>query len=64
MKIRYDKETDILYIRFSDAPVAESDEDKKGIILDYDAEANVVGIELLEASKKLTDPNSIEYITA
>lgn len=64
MKIRYDKQTDVLYIRFSDAPVAESDGDKKGIILDYDAEANVVGIELLEASKKITDPDSLEYIKA
>ncbi len=61
MKIKYDKETDILYIRFSDAPIAESDEEKKGIILDYDAAANIIGIEVLEASKKLPDPNHIEY---
>ncbi|MFM6975724.1 MAG: DUF2283 domain-containing protein [Sphingobacteriaceae bacterium] len=64
MKIKYDKETDILYIRFSEAPVAESDEDKKGLILDYDAQANIIGIELLEASKKLSDPNAIEFISA
>lgn len=64
MKIKYDKETDILYIQFSDAPIAESDEEKQGLILDYDAQANIVGIELLEASKKLVDPQSIEYISA
>jgi uncharacterized protein YuzE len=61
MKIKYDKETDILYIRFSDAPIVESDEEKKGVILDYDAEANIIGIELLEASKKLPDPGKVEY---
>ncbi len=61
MKIKYDKETDILYIRFSDAQIVESDEEKKGVILDYDAEANIIGIELLEASKKLPDPGKVEY---
>lgn len=61
MKIKYDKETDILYIRFSDAPIVESDEEKKGVILDYDAETNIIGIELLEASKKLPDPGKVEY---
>lgn len=64
MKIKYDKETDILYIRFSDALIAESDEEKKGIILDYDEQANIIGIEVLKASKKLPDPSKIEYETA
>jgi uncharacterized protein YuzE len=35
MKVKYDKETDILYIRLSDLQIDESDEDKKGVILDY-----------------------------
>ena len=38
MKVKYDKETDILYIRFSDLQIDESDEDKKGVILDYSAD--------------------------
>jgi hypothetical protein len=35
MRVIYDRETDTLTVIFSDAPVAESDEDKPGVILDY-----------------------------
>ncbi len=61
MKIIYDPDVDILRIHFSDASVEESDEDKPGTILDYDVEGNIVGIEILDASKKMTDPMSVEY---
>lgn len=36
MNIKYNKEADAIYLKFSDAEVAESDEDKPGIIIDYD----------------------------
>ena len=42
MVIRYDKEIDALYIKFSDAKVFESDEEKPGIILDYDESGNII----------------------
>ena len=42
MKITYDAEVDVLRLVFRDAPVAESDEDKPGVILDYDRDGNVV----------------------
>ena len=61
MKIIYDPDTDVLNITFSDVPVEESDEDKPGIILDYDAKGNIVGIEVLDASTRLGDPMSVEY---
>ncbi len=61
MKIKYDKETDILYIRLSDNPIIESDEERQGIILDFGANDNVVAIEVLNASKKLPQPNVMEY---
>ena len=61
MKVRYDKETDVLYIRLSENPVAESDSEKPGIVLDYDSEQNIVGIELLNASKKMAQPMKLEY---
>ena len=64
MVIRYDKEIDALYIKFSDAKVFESDEEKPGIILDYDESGNIIGIELLNASKKTNQPNGIIYEVA
>jgi len=52
---------DVLRILLSDAPIEESDEDKPGVILDYDKNGNVVGLEILEASKRMTNPRSVEY---
>ena len=49
MVIRYDKELDIVYIRFSEKKIEESNEDKPGIIPDYDIEGSIVGIEVLNA---------------
>lgn len=49
----YNPEDDILRLIWSDAPIDESDEVEPGVILDYDAEGNVVGIEVLNASKKI-----------
>ena len=64
MLIKYDKEVDIVYIQFSEKKVSESDEDKPGIILDYDDDGNIVGIEILEASKKIVQPNGVTYEVA
>jgi uncharacterized protein YuzE len=61
MKVKYDKELDILYVSISDENVFESDEDKKGVILDYSAEGRVVGIEILNASKQAGNPAKVEY---
>jgi uncharacterized protein YuzE len=64
MKMRYDKENDVLYIQFSENVVAESDSEKHGIILDFDAKQNIVGIEVLNASKKMDYPFKVEYEVA
>ena len=61
MKLTYDPEVDVLRIVLSDADIEESDEDKPGIILDYDKEGNVVGLEILEASKRVANPRAVEY---
>jgi uncharacterized protein YuzE len=53
MQAKYDSEVDVLRIRWSDAPIDESDEDKPGVILDYDKDGNIVGIEVLNASKRI-----------
>lgn len=64
MNIKFDKEADAIYLKFSDAEVAESDEEKPGIVIDYDKNGNIVGIELLEASKKTDNPSSLNYEVA
>ena len=64
MKVKYDKEVDVLYIKLNDMPVRESDEDKPGIILDYAEDGSIVSIEILEASKKLPFPYKVEYEVA
>lgn len=61
MNIKFDKEVDIVYLRFSNAEIAESDEEKSGIIIDYDKDGAVVGIEVLDASKKMQKPGSLVY---
>ena len=57
MKFSYDKEVDVVYIKFSDKAVFESNEDEEGIIIDYDKDGGMVGLEILEASKKMDFPN-------
>jgi uncharacterized protein YuzE len=64
MKVKYDKETDILYITLSDDAIEESDEDKKGFIFDYSKNGNLVGIEVLNASKSSINPAKVEYEVA
>ncbi len=61
MKVIYDRETDTLTVIFTDSPVAESDEDKPGVILDYDENGNLVSLEILDASRRVNIPSKIEY---
>jgi len=55
VKVEYDPEADAAYIKLTEADVAESEEVKPGIILDYDAQERVVGIEILYVSKRRPD---------
>ena len=61
MKVTYDPDVDVLRILFRDAPVEESDEDKPGVILDYDKDGNVVGMEVLNASQRVENPRGVDY---
>jgi uncharacterized protein YuzE len=64
MKVYYDPEVDVLRILFSNQAIEESDEDKPGVIIDYDKNGNIVGLEVLEASKNIENPRSVEYAVA
>lgn len=64
MKVYYDPEVDVLRILLSNQAIEESDEDKPGVIIDYDKNGNIVGLEVLEASKNVENPRSVEYAIA
>ena len=53
MKLSYYPETDSLYIDLSSKPSAESQEVSDGVVLDYDVEGNLTGIDIDHASRKL-----------
>lgn len=61
MKVIYDRDTDSLTVIFAETPIVESDEDKPGIVLDYDADGNLVSLEILDASRRVNVPGKIEY---
>jgi uncharacterized protein YuzE len=51
--VKYDPEANAAYIRFSPEKVEESEEVAEGIVLDFDAEGRLVGMEVLEARTHL-----------
>jgi uncharacterized protein YuzE len=53
MKLKVDEKNDALYFRLDESAIVESEEVQAGVILDYDAEGNVVGIEILGLSKRV-----------
>jgi uncharacterized protein YuzE len=61
MKVTYDPEVDVLRIVFRDGPVEESDEDKPGVILDYNAAGEVVAMEILDASTRTDNPRAVDF---
>jgi uncharacterized protein YuzE len=52
MKLKIDEEADALYLTLSESVASDSEEVSPGIIMDYDAEGRVVGIEMLHLSKR------------
>ena len=52
MKITYDKQADVLYIKFSVNKIVESQEKEKNVVVEFDNENNIVGVEILYFVKK------------
>lgn len=61
MKLNYFPDTDSLYIDLSERPSVESREVSEGVVLDYNAEGNLAGIDVDHASRKL---NLREVVTS
>jgi uncharacterized protein YuzE len=62
MKATYDLRTDTLSIVLkAEAAVTESDEDKPGVILDYDEEGTLVSLQILDASKRVDETHRFEF---
>jgi uncharacterized protein YuzE len=62
MKVSYDQRTDTLSVVLKEGvQVSESDEDKPGVILDYDEQGDLISLEILDASQRVTDARKIEY---
>lgn len=59
MKIEYDPKADAMYIRLLVGTVAESDEVRPGVVFDFDADGRVLGIEMLDVSKRTDNPREL-----
>ena len=66
MKLKVDKAADALYLRLDDSPVVESEEVSPGIVLDYNESNEVVGVEMLNLSRRSSDLDlsSLQFETA
>ena len=53
MRLKVDRESDALYFRLDESTIVESEEVQPGVILDYDAKGDVVGLELLGISSRV-----------
>ena len=66
MKLKIDEKADALYLRLNEQAIVESEEVQPGVILDYDAEGRVVGVELLgiKARSAGASLRALEFETA
>ena len=65
MKLHVDQKADALYLRLDDSKIIESGEVSPGVVLDYDEQNRVVGVEILELSKRAPqlNPRALEFVT-
>ena len=60
MRVRVDHGADAVYVNLTDRPIKESEEVADGIIVDYDEQGRIVGLEILDASKRTDDPEVLK----
>ena len=61
MRLKIDKENDVLYLRLDETAIVESEEVQPGVILDFDKDGRVIGIELLALSTR-TEPEKLRVL--
>ena len=60
MRVRVDHGADAVYVNLTDRPIKESEEVADGIVVDYDEQDRIVGVEILDASKRTDDPEVLK----
>ncbi len=60
MRVRVDHGADAIYVNLTDRAIKDSAEVADGIVVDYDAEGRIVGVEILDASKRTDDPDVLK----
>jgi uncharacterized protein YuzE len=63
MHVRVDREADAVYLNLTDRAITESEEVADGIVVDYDAQGRIVGVEILDASKRTDDPQVLKQFS-
>ena len=61
MKLKLDEETDTLYLRLDESATVESEEVQPGVVLDFNSENRVVGIEMLNISKRVEREKLLDF---
>jgi uncharacterized protein YuzE len=63
MRVRIDHGADAVYLNLTDRPIKDSAEVADGIVVDYDDQGRIVGVEILDASKRTDDPEVLKQFS-
>jgi len=63
MRVRVDKAADAVYLNLTDRPIKDSAEVADGIVVDYDDEGRIVGVEIPDTSKRTNDPEVLKLFS-
>lgn len=63
MLVRVDHKADAVYLNLTHHEIAESEEVADGIVVDYDAEGRIVGLEILDASRRTAEPGVLRQFS-
>ena len=61
MKLNLDEDTDTLYLRLDESAIVESEEVQSGVVLDFNADNQLVGIEMLNISKRVKREKLLDF---